>query len=157
MSNEIDNYKIYVDQLREGKVESIDCYLPSEMMDVRDDELAFEKKIHARGEAYISDDSLILHLDLDATAVIPCSICNDPVDTPVVVKGLYHVVPFNEIKGHIFDMREAVRENILLNTPSFSECNGGTCKERQSLGKYLKSDEDLEQEPFEGQQPFKDL
>ncbi|CCB91828.1 putative uncharacterized protein [Waddlia chondrophila 2032/99] len=157
MSNEVDNYKIYVDQLRDGKIESVGCFFPPEMMDVQDDALAFDARIHVKGEAYVSDHALILHLDLHASAVIPCSICNASVDTPVVVKGIYHLVPLDEIKGHIFDIREVVRENILLNTPLFSECNEGNCSERQFLKKYLKSDEDLQQKPFEGQQPFKDL
>jgi len=157
MSKEIDYHRIYVDQLRDGKVELIDRHFPSETMDVHDDELSFEKEIHVKGEAYVSEGSLILHVDLIAEAVIPCSICNEPVETPVVAKGVYHIVPFEEIKGHVFDMTDMVRENILLNTPSFSECGGGSCKQREFLGKYMRNSDDSQQEPFEGQQPFKDL
>lgn len=157
MSQEVDYFRIYVDQLRDGKVEKIDRLFPAEVMEMEESELRFNKEIHVKGEAYQSEDSLILHLTIDAIGIIPCSICNEPVEAPISVKGLYHVVSIDEIKGHIYDMREVVRENVLLNTPSFTECNGGKCSERASLGKYLKSQDSLNQEPEEGQQPFKDL
>lgn len=157
MSQEVDYYRIYVDQLKDGKVEKFDRYFPADVMEVEESELRFAKDIHVKGEAYLTEESLILHLDFDAVGTIPCSICNDPVEAPISVKGLYHVVSMDDIRGHIYDMREVVRENVLLNTPSFTECNGGNCSERASLGKYLKSQDSLNQEPEEGQQPFKDL
>ena len=35
MSQEIDYFRIYVDQLRDGKVEKIDRYFPADVMDKR--------------------------------------------------------------------------------------------------------------------------
>jgi uncharacterized metal-binding protein YceD (DUF177 family) len=157
MPEEIDYYKIYVDQLRDGKVERIERDFPSEVMDVEDSDLRFEKNIRVQGEAYQSEDSLVLHLDLETEGLIPCSICNEPVAVPIEAKGVYQVISIEDIKGHIYDTRDVVRENILINTPAFAECNGGRCSERASLAKYLKSQETANQELEEGHQPFKDL
>ncbi len=157
MSQEVDYYKIYVDQLREGKVEQIDRQFPIELLDVNETELTFSGKIHVTGEVYQSSDSLVLHLNMEVSGVIPCSICNEQVTVPLSIKGLYHVVPVNEIKGHIFDMRPIVRENILINTPQFAECDGGNCQERSSISQYLKSNDAKNEELSEGYQPFMDL
>ena len=157
MSQEIDYYKIYVDQLRDGKVERIERDFPPDVMDVQDSDLCFEKSIRVHGETYQSEDSLVLHLDLETEGLIPCSICNEPVAVPIAVNGVYQVISIEHIQGHIYDMRDVVRENILINTPAFAECNGGQCSERASLAKFLKSQETTNQELDEGHQPFKDL
>lgn len=152
MARDVDYYKIYVDQLHGGKVERFARDFPPEVIDISDKELIFNNKISVVGEAYQSDNSLVLHLDLNTIATVPCSICNEPVDVSVVIKGFYHVVPIAEIKGHIFDMRDVVRENILLGSPGFAECNEGNCEYRASLEKYLSNLDSID-----GQRPFKDL
>lgn len=157
MSSEIDYYKIYVDQLRDGKVERIERDFPPDVMDVQDSDLCFEKNIRVHGEAYQSENSLVLHLGLEAEGLIPCSICNKPVAVPVAVNGVYQVISIEHIMGRIYDMRDVVRENILINIPAFAECNGGQCSERVFLEKYLKNQETANQELDEGHQPFKDL
>jgi uncharacterized metal-binding protein YceD (DUF177 family) len=72
-----------------------------------------------------------------------------------VCESAYHAVPLSEIKGNEFDFREVIRENLLIEVPSFAECNG-RCPEREKLKKYFKQgDGKTDQE--EGQQPFSNL
>ncbi len=153
MERDVDYYKIYVDQLNDGKIEHLSRVFPSEIMDINDQELIFNSEVKVTGEAYQSESSLVLHMDLSTIATVPCSVCNEPVDVSVIIKNIYHVVPILEIKGHIFDMRDVVRENILLGSPNFAECNEGNCKQRASLKKYLANSKPID----DGQRPFKDL
>lgn len=157
MSQEVDYYKIYVDQLRDGKVEQIDRLFPVELLDVNEADLKFVGDIHVTGEVYQSSDSLVLHLNMNVNGLIPCSICNEEVRVPLSVKGFYHIVPIDEIKGHVFDMQSIVRENTLINTPRFAECDGGDCQQRSTISQYLKRSDKQNEELSEGYQPFMDL
>lgn len=148
-----DDYKIFIDQLRDGKVEELNLSFPPDTLQVKESALSFDLPIEVKGEAYIAEDSLILHLDMETKGVVPCSICNRPVQVPIGVKGVYHAVPFDEIKTRVFDIRDIVRENILLEVPPFAECNGD-CPERRTLAKYLKEQSDTDDEGF---CPFKEL
>jgi len=153
-----DPFKIYVDRLRDGQVEKIQEVFSSDFLDVHEKELAFDAKVIVNGEAYLAEDALVLHLDLDAQATMPCSICNESTSVPIEVKGFYHLVPLDEIKSGVYDMQEALREAILLETPQFAECHGGACPQRDVIGKYLRKEslqtKDVEDE---GYRPFADL
>jgi uncharacterized metal-binding protein YceD (DUF177 family) len=156
-SNVEDLYRIYVDQLREGKVEDINRNFSPEILECLEKELKFEKNIEVTGEAYVAEDELILHLNLQTEATLPCAICNNLFVLPISVEDLYFAQPIDEIKSHIFDMRDWVRENILLEVPQFAECSEGHCPERKDIDKYLKKPEDSNSGISEGFKPFKDL
>ena len=132
--------KIFVDQLKQGKVEKIDRVLNSTLLDVSESDLSYGATLSVKGDAYIAEDELVLHLDLSAEAQIPCSICSEPVTVPVQIKGLYHVEPLSNVKHGIFEVADVVRENLLLETPTFVECSGGHCPQRQSMAKYFKKE-----------------
>lgn len=150
--------KIFVDQLKLGKVESIDQVLAASFLDVNDRDLSYGPEVHVHGEAYIAEDELVLHLDISAKAQIPCSICNEPVSVPVEIKRLYHVEPLENIRHGIFDITEVVRENVLVETPAFAECHNGHCPQRQALEKYFKKEpSSSEEEEQEGHFPFRHL
>lgn len=154
--NTEDLYRIYIDQLKEGKKERIARMFPPEILECTEEELSFEKEIEVIGEAYVAEDEFILHLNLQTEVSLPCSICNNSFNLPIFVKELYFVQSINEIKNHIFDMRQCVRENILLEIPLFGECSGGECPERKAIDKYLKKPEDSNGSS-EGFKPFRDL
>ncbi|MBS0605236.1 MAG: hypothetical protein JSS60_09420 [Verrucomicrobia bacterium] len=137
----MENLKIYIDRLKGGHTHKIEETLPPEFMDLDDDELLFEEPIHVSGDAYLADDHLIIHLNITTSALLPCSICNDAVETPIAIKNIYLTEPLAEIKGAIYDCAEQVRETILLQTPLFTECNNGKCPERESIKKFLKPEE----------------
>ena len=109
-----------------------------------------------KGEAYLAEQSLILHLNIETFCKIPCSICNSPVRVPVQLKNFYHTVPLEEIRGGIYNFKELIREAILIETPHFAECNDGLCPRRQEIQKYLK-DESKDTSAEEGYHPFADL
>ena len=151
--------KIYVDQLKQGKIEKIDRSVPSDLLDVEEPDLSFESDISILGEVYIASDGLVCHLDLGAVGIIPCSICNEPVNVPIRVNGLYHVEPMESIRAGIFNMSGVIRENIILGTPAFAECQGGSCPQRKVFGEYLKMEDPSRKNDSEeeGYHPFSDL
>ncbi len=149
--------RIFVDQLRGGKTQEIDCNLPPEIMAVEEKELAFQKEVSVSGAAYLAEDALILHLDLNTEATIPCTICNEPVQVPIFIKGAYHVIPIAEIKGRIFDFTPFVRDSILLETPAFAECRGGECPNRAEIKQYIKDVKESSDDESDGYRPFADL
>lgn len=150
-----DSFTIYVDQLRLGNHIQINEVVAPDFLDVNEKELYFTDTVSVQGEAYLAGDSLILHLAFIAQGVLPCTICNSPVQIQVKIDDLYHAEPVKEIKGGIYNFKEMAREAILLEVPAFAECQG-QCPKRDEIKRYLKSPKEG-QEQEEGYRPFKDL
>ncbi len=153
-----DAFKIYVEQLRDGHTERIAEEFPPKILEVEEKDLKFLAPIKVDGEAYLAEDDLVIHLAIETAATLSCTICNDPVEVPIRVDDFYHVEPLKNIKSGVFNFREVLRDDILLNTPHFAECSEGKCPKRSELKKYMKSDaEGKKQADEEGYQPFADL
>lgn len=151
-----DFFNIYVDRLRSGDLENLKRTYAPDFLEIAEQEIRFPEDVMVEGQAYIANDDLVLHLDIETAVMVPCAICNEPIRVPIASRGLYHLVPLKEIKGAVYKMQELLRESILIEVPAFAECNNGNCPHRGELKKYLhqKTDEDVE----EGyQRPFKDL
>src|SRR5580700_1329617 len=115
----MDYFKIYVNRLKDGQAQKHDETIPPDFIDVQEESLKFREPIHIAGTTYLADDHLVTHLEIDAAAFIPCSICNEPVRISLVIKDLYLSKPLAEIKGAIYDLIEDIRESILLQVPQF--------------------------------------
>lgn len=150
---------IYVDRLMQGKVEEINRPLSPGFLDVDDPDLSFESDVLVQGEVYIAGEGLVFHLNISTIGKIPCSICNEICEVPIQVKGFYHVEPLENIRSGIFNMSGVIRENIILEMPSFVECHGGNCPQRKEFKKYLKKESSSHQldSEEEGYHPFSDL
>lgn len=153
-----DSFRIFVEQLREGHTEEIGETFSPEFLDVHEDELVFDQPVIVNGQVYLADEMLVLHLDIETKATIPCSVCNKPVEIDLSVKGFYHAVPLSEIKGAVYDLREILRETILLEIPLLAECRQGNCPQRKTMKKFLKKEGSSgEGDEGEGYRPFADL
>lgn len=150
-----DAFKVYVDQLRDGQERLFNEVLSPDFLGVKESDLAFDKPVKLKGSAYLAERELVLHWDIDTTAIVPCSICNEPVIIPIHVSNFYYAVPLTEIKSGIYNFKELLRETIILEVPAFAECNGGSCPRRKEITKYLKDASN--QTDDEGYQPFADL
>ncbi len=155
-----DAFKIYIEQLRDGRTEEINGSHFPDFIDVKDDELKFKNEVKFEGQAYLADDNLIIHLKIEAYATVPCSICNDPVEVKIDIPNFYHMEPIADVKTGMFDFAEVLREAILLEAPHFAECHNGHCPERKKIAKFLKSKtvtnpDNLGDE--EGYQPFANI
>jgi uncharacterized metal-binding protein YceD (DUF177 family) len=154
----MDQFKIYVEQLRDGHTEELRESFSPDFLEIRERDLAFHDPVDIQGEVYLADEMLILHIDIKTVARMPCIICSEPVKVEVSIPGFYHAVPLNEVKSGIYNFKELLKETVLLETPSLAECCSGKCPQRQELQKYFKkesSDEKEEKGHFpEGYHPF---
>ena len=130
-------FSLFVDRLRGGKVEEIKEVFSPDFLGVHESDLVFDKEVKVKGEAYLTDDSLVMRVDITTEATMPCAICNEKAAVPIEVRGFYHIVPLKEIKGAVYNMQEALREAILLEIPQFAECEG-KCPRREEIAKYMK-------------------
>ena len=154
-----DEFKIYVDQLRNGHETIIDEQLEPDFLDIQDQDLMFNKPVKLKGKAYVAEKELILHWDVKTEALVPCKICNDLVSIDIQIEDLYFTKPLSEIKTGIFNFKDLLRETILLEVPAFTECNGGNCLHRKEMKKYLKEKptSSSKEDKSEYYQPFADL
>lgn len=150
-----DIFKIYIEQLREGREEKIHEKLDPSFLDIHESDLAFDKSVELEGLAYLAEHELILHWNIRTEALVSCSICNEPVRVPIHVQNFYYSEPLSEIKSGIYNFKDLLRETILLEVPSFTECHGGNCPKRQEYKQFLKEPSDHSDE--EGYHPFADL
>lgn len=150
-----DAFKIYVEQLRGGHVEKIDENVNSSFLDIKEDDLRFDDITHIKGEAYLAENELVIHLDVHVIAYMPCAICNKAVKTPLDLKNLYLTAEPEEYKSGIYNFSESLRESILLELPHFVECDG-ECPQRKEISDYLKDPENSNDQDG-GFHPFADL
>jgi uncharacterized metal-binding protein YceD (DUF177 family) len=151
-----DQFKIFVDQLKDGHEKIIHEDMSPAFIDIQEKDLSFEKNVELDGLAYTADEELVLNWTIRTQATITCSICNEPVPINIEIDNFYHSEPLSEIKGAIYNFKDLLRETILLEVPSFAECEGN-CPRRQEVSKYLKEPSDDQQDSEDGYQPFADL
>ncbi len=134
-----ETFKIYIDRLRGGTTQKIDALLDPAFLDVNEPDLRFAQPVRVHGEAYLTDEHLVIHLKAKATANIPCAICNTPTETEISVDNFYHTEMLQEIRSGVFDFTEVLREAILIEVPRTLECNQGKCPERETISPYLRN------------------
>lgn len=127
----------HIDRLRQGHAEKIAIEVPSDFIDVQEEELSFPTVVSIKGEASMMEEELFIKLHIQTKAQIPCSICNKPIDLTIDIPDFVHIVSSSELKGSYYDYSDAVREEILLQVPPFTECQG-SCPERSHIAPYLK-------------------
>ncbi len=148
-----ERFKIFLEQLKSGGTERIDIACSPDFLGVNEENLHYEGSVRVKGEVYLADEELILHFDASAQAIIPCSICNEPVEVKTEVLNYYHAESTAEIKTGFFNFQALLREAILLEAPQFAECEGG-CPQRRQLDKFLKKPK---ASGGDGYQPFADV
>jgi uncharacterized metal-binding protein YceD (DUF177 family) len=145
-----ETFKIFVDRLADGSRENIELSSEPHFMDLSESELKFPEPVEVEGHAYVSDQSLFLHLSARTSACLPCSICNQMTQVPLEISDYIHVESVAEIKGKVYDFSPVIREALLLELPHTAECDSGKCPERERLKDYFsKSGGDYN--------PFQDL
>ncbi len=134
-------FKILIDRLKGGSSYKIDLKADPEFLGPDEPELIFDAPVIVKGEAYLTDEHLIIHLKAATQAKMPCAICNQMIEIDLQVDNFYHAEPTSEIKGAIFDFSEALRASLLIELPRTVECNGGKCHERASMAPFIQPKE----------------
>ena len=133
-------FKILIDRLKGGHTLKIEEALDPSFLGLNEPELLFKTKVAVKGEAYLTDDHLILHLKARTKASMPCAVCNQMIDADLKVENFYHTQPIEEIRGAVFDFSDALREALLIELPRTVECNGGKCPEREIIAPFLRAE-----------------
>ncbi len=130
---------ININNLKDGKTEKINKTLPPNFLEIKENDLLFDKPITIKGEAYLAQKDLIIHLKIEAYASIPCSICNKFTYVSIFIDSFYHTVQEKDLDSS-YDYKEPLRNAILLEVPSFAECNNNKCPEREKIKPYLSKE-----------------
>ncbi len=131
-------FKILIDRLKKGETQKIEEVLEPAFLALDEKELQFPEKVIVKGDAYLTDDHLIIKLKANTAALLPCAVCNEMIRIELDVDNFYHAQPLEEIPSAIFDFSEVLREDLLIALPQYVECNQGKCPERNLLAPYLK-------------------
>ena len=147
-------FKILVDRLKGGQVEKIEGFFDPAFFNIDEKDLSFPSLVEVRGEAYLSDEHLVIRLKGTARAKMPCAVCNEMTQIELKVENFYHTEAIEEIRDAVYDFTEPLREAFLIELPNVVECNRGRCPERASIAPYLSSQKRAENTTYF---PFSDL
>lgn len=137
-------FRILVDRLREGGELTLSESVTPESLDVQAQGLAFEGPVAVQLIAYITDLWLIVDLSIQATAVLCCALCNEPMKYPIALSHVMHEEALEDIKKGVFDSAHLIREAILLEIPFYPLCGITSCLNRKVLERYLKPESSSE-------------
>lgn len=149
-----DPFIILIDRLKGGQSQKIEGAFNPEFLGADEPDLRFTSKVTVKGEAYLTDGHLIVHLKASTKVAMPCAVCNQMIETELKVENFYHTEPVEEIRGAKFDYSEALREALLIELPRTVECNQGKCPERASMASYLRSEKRADKTTYF---PFADM
>jgi uncharacterized metal-binding protein YceD (DUF177 family) len=139
---------IWIDRLKNGKVQLINESFDPAFLDIQEEELRPHSSILATGEAYLTENELIVKLQASTDVMMPCAVCNQMIPKTLAIKDFYHAQPITEIPSAVFDFQPFLREALLLELPHYAECNQGKCPERGNLTPYLKVEQEKNNFPF---------
>lgn len=146
-------FRIDIATLSEDESYTFNERVSSDFLEINDNELKFENQFPISGKAYLANDHLIIHVQASVKAYMPCSICNDEASFVINLNHHYLTKPISELEHNYFDFSDEFRQAILLEAPSFIECEDGACPKRKELKEFYKKTKPKTEEetyfPFE--------
>jgi len=143
---------IQVDQLKNGEQKKISERLSPSFLELSpEDEIRNSEPVLVDGLVYLTDEYLILDLNIQANLILVCGYCNESFNFPVKRTHFMHEEAIENIPKGIFDIGDFVRQTILLEVPFYQLCGGKECHNRKRMEKFLSQ---KKEEQFH---PFKDL
>ncbi|EPP34733.1 hypothetical protein CP10139811_0523 [Chlamydia ibidis] len=135
-----DDLKLYLYRLKlPGETEAIDYSISPDLIREDGEQELFSSPISVCGNLErIDSEQWILSLDISTELGLRCSICNIGFLFPVVVRGICRLIHFDEVKSGIFDCRHLIRQELLLESDCFQECDKDGCPERKNIVQYLQ-------------------
>lgn len=130
--------KVQIADLKDGQTKKIQEDIPSNFLEISEDDLKFQEDIQIDGKAYLANNYLIINISIKTTYHMICSICNNLKPFNLNIKNIYYSKELENIKNGIYDFTKDLRESIILEIPNVAECNEKNCPERGNIEKYLK-------------------
>lgn len=133
------DFQVFIDRLKDGRTLMIEEKSSPAFLDIQEEDLKFTAPVIIKGRSYLTSDHLVIHLSASTEALVPCLICNEFFPFPLLIDEFTHAEPLDDIASRIFDFTELLREALLVEVPTFTECNQGVCPERSIAKNYLKT------------------
>jgi uncharacterized metal-binding protein YceD (DUF177 family) len=149
----IEAFKIYIDRLKGGQVQKVEGSFDPEFLEIEEQELQFPRPVKVKGEAYVTDDHLVIHLSASTAAKMPCAVCNEMIEVPLSVGNYYQTEPLSDVPSALYDFSLALREALLIELPRTVECNRGQCPERDIITPFMRAQKRDQTTHF----PFSDI
>lgn len=131
-------FQIWIDRLKNGQRQKIDESFAPDFLDLREEELKIHSPVIVQGDAYLTENELILHYSAKTQFAMPCAICNQMIEVDLSIKDCYHAEPLEDITSGIYDYKEVLRESLLIELPKYVECTEGKCPERETIAPYMR-------------------
>lgn len=131
-------FNILIDRLKGGQTLKIEEKADPAFLGPDEPELLFKTPVTVKGEAYLTDDHLILHVTAATKVEMPCAVCNAMISVDLKVTDYYHTEPVEEIRSAVYDFSEVLREALLIELPRTVECSGGKCPDRAKIEPFLR-------------------
>lgn len=143
-----ESFQVWIDRLKGGQTQKINEFFDPGFLDLREEELTLNAPVIVSGEAYLSDNELILRLKASTKVMMPCAICNQMILVELSVTDFYHAEPLDEIPSAIFDFQPHLREALLIELPRYVECGEGKCPDRKTIAPYMRSGKKAEENTY---------
>ncbi len=145
---------LFVKRLRDESVETISERIAPEKFDISDNEILLKEPVIVNGEAYITDDFLLITLSISAALEIVCSFCNKKFNFNTNVEAYTIDIPVEDVRGDVLDLLPYIRELLLVEIPLYPQCGGAVCKNRKEMENFFKKECKEEPKTFK---PFENL
>lgn len=147
-----DNLKLYIYRLKlPGDKEIIQYSLPADQIREPGEETLFASPISVDGSLErIDHDVWGLFLNVTTDLGVRCCVCNEVFSHHVAIKNMSHFIHYEENKSGVFDCKELIRQELLLECDRFLECQNDGCPKRGGMSDFLRKKSSIQgNNPFE--------
>lgn len=145
--------KFYLVDLQDGQKRSFDHMVDPEFLDINEADVRFREPFRVAGCVYQTDGMLLVEFSAEPRVELRCRVCNEWAPTPLKVVRAVLAVEMEELDqaSGMVNLCPWIREAIVVEIPSYGECEGG-CSLREQLGHYFHNTD-----APSGHQPFANL
>ncbi|AHK63440.1 hypothetical protein BOKEGFJH_00565 [Chlamydia avium] len=149
-----DDLKLYICRLKlPGEKEEIRYSLSPDFICEPGEEELFPDEIVVSGSLErIDHEQWFLSLNISTQLRLRCCVCEKKFLYPVKSIEVAHLICFDDAKSGVFDCKDLIRQELLLESDHFQECNKDGCPERENIVQFLK-----DRQKDKGNSPFDHL
>lgn len=151
-----DDLKLYIYRLKlPGEKEEIRYALNPDLICDPEEKELFPSEILVTGSLErIDNEQWFLSLDVSTQLMLRCCVCEKKFIYPIRSIEISHLICFSDAKSGIFDCRDLIRQELLLESDHFQECSKDGCPERGNIVQFLQ---DRHRKKDKGNNPFDHL
>ncbi|WP_375793954.1 hypothetical protein O1W69_02585 [Chlamydia sp. 12-01] len=148
----IDDLKLYICRLKlPGEKEVIKYSLNPESVRESGEEELFCNPIEVSGSLEkVDNEQWILSLNVSTKLGLRCCVCDKSFLYSVGSIEISHLICHEDARSGVFDCKDLIRQELLLESDHFQECNKEGCPERGNIVQFLEDRKRIKREtPFD--------